>query len=270
LSAEQASHDPGPKPLMKWLPIEKLLVDKRYQRDLVSKRIQKMLTRFNWRDFQPVTVAEVEEGRYAVLDGQHRVKAAELHPEIKEVPCYIVEAPELKNQAQTFVTINRERAAVRPVDIYFAGIAAGDEEALKIESMLNGLGIRVWQGASGSFPPKTTGAIGAIRRGLASYGEWATREALRIITEVHPETYGALRGAYIIAFASFCNKYKDTVDSKVLEDAIRSLNLYTLSADARSIKEFSGGTVESAMRGAVLQAYNKRAKEFGKKKLKEE
>jgi hypothetical protein len=84
----QPVSDPGPKPELKWLNVEKLYVDSRYQRNTKSRASETNLDylkkNFSWSLCGALIVCFVPaEKKYAVLDGQHRLVAARSR---KDVP----------------------------------------------------------------------------------------------------------------------------------------------------------------------------------------
>src|SRR5580693_7468122 len=93
----------GPAPYMDWIEVNRLVVDKTYQRDISragSANINRIAEFFEWAKFSPVIVAPVEGGRFTVIDGQHRATAAMLRG-IEKVPCEIVHIDRAR-QAETF------------------------------------------------------------------------------------------------------------------------------------------------------------------------
>src|SRR5437868_11859154 len=93
LSAEgikvTAPRDIGPAPDLRWLPIDRLVIDDSYQRPIAfagRRNINAIANAFDWRRFSPVIVAPVEGGSYAIVDGQHRTTAAAAIG-ITSVPC---------------------------------------------------------------------------------------------------------------------------------------------------------------------------------------
>ena len=177
---------------LKWLPLDELYVDRTYQRDLDAAHVQKILAKFNWRFFQAITVTNTEDG-YAVIDGQHRVTAALAHPDIKKVPCLVVEAASVTEQAEGFIVMNKTQRRITPVEMYWAALSAGLPEYLKMEAMLDRVGVEVY-GTSGYgvLPPKTTVAVNTILKLLNRHGPEHIEAALRVIVTAWPETTGAV------------------------------------------------------------------------------
>jgi hypothetical protein len=68
--------NPGPKPQFKWLPIDEVFVDARYQRGTGSERSRKNLKHikhdFNWSACGALIVSlDPVKKKYAIIDGQH-------------------------------------------------------------------------------------------------------------------------------------------------------------------------------------------------------
>src|SRR5687768_12803311 len=114
----------GPKPTMCMLPKSALRVDRRYQREISSRRSKQLIQRIadNWRWYHcaPLTVADNGDGTYNVIDGQHRMTAAKSLPGVVLLPAYVVEEMTLQEQAGAFVAHNMDRVAVSPQAIFYA------------------------------------------------------------------------------------------------------------------------------------------------------
>lgn len=115
----------GPKPDLMWLPLTKLVIDGDFQRPLARANwsaIQKIADAFSWSNFTPVVVAPVGDGRFSVIDGQHRCHAARLIG-AADVPCMIVQLS-VSEQAAAFATINGQVTAITPHNIFRAALVA--------------------------------------------------------------------------------------------------------------------------------------------------
>lgn len=134
----------GPAPDLRWLPIERLVVDPAYQRDLnkqSARHIRSIVERFDWRLFSAVIVSPVPGGHFAIVDGQHRTTAAALCG-IDSVPCQVIQA-DAGMQARAFEAINGKVILVSKLAQYKASLAAGDPEALQIRDLCAKAGIRM-------------------------------------------------------------------------------------------------------------------------------
>lgn len=130
-----------PAPVIQWLKVADLVVDERYQRPLYAanwKAITKIATEFMWSRFSAVLVAPIEGGRYAIIDGQHRVHAAAMRG-IEQVPAMIV-LIRSEEQAKAFVDVNTKTVRIHALTIYKAALTAGDDWAVKARDAVEAAG----------------------------------------------------------------------------------------------------------------------------------
>ncbi len=169
---------PGSCPMLEWLPIEKLVVDETYQRDLQRnnwKAIRAIAEKFRWSRFSPVFCAPVEGGRFAIIDGQHRVHAAALCG-IDAVPCQIVQMDRAE-QAEAFAAVNGEVTAITTWNIFRAELAAGHEKAVALCRAVEAAGCKMAT-SNGSKATKKAGTIyflAAARELHTKYGDRLTQ-----------------------------------------------------------------------------------------------
>lgn len=201
-----APHDPGPKPELRWLPVDRLAVDHRYQRTLESDRSQALVGRiaegFRWSAFQAVLAAPDGAKRWLVLDGQHRVEAAR-RVGIKEVPCVVVAAGSIAEQAAAFVQANRDRVAVNPFALYHAQLVAGDVRAQAIDRVCKEIGLSIPRYAclADQLKPGQTLALGSIGQLVARYGEGGASLIVGAVADAYREFPGFIRASLIRGMA---------------------------------------------------------------------
>jgi hypothetical protein len=195
--------DPGPKPKLEWLPVDKLSVDHRYQRDLESRRSQALIARiaehFRWSAFQAILAVKAEGG-WLVLDGQHRVEAAKRRG-IAEVPAVVVKADSVEEQAAAFVQANRDRVTVNQFALYHAQLAAGEKFAVDIARLCRGARIAVPRYPVGieHIAPGQTLAVGTIGGLLHNHGYQRARLALNAVADSYRAIAGGLRAPFFLA-----------------------------------------------------------------------
>jgi hypothetical protein len=259
----------GEHPSLTWLPKILLFVDARYQRQATSRNslrlIRRMIEEFAWSKFQPITVAEIREGshsgHYAVIDGQHRAIAAIAHPSVTEVPCWIVSAADLGTQANVFVSVNRDRANIQPLQLYQAQLAAQDPEALHIAAVCKSAGVSfafcTSGGAVNHLPPRQTQAVSTIRRLLATHGDGPVTAALKALATAFPETPGQLRGQIIEAISTIFAKHGDRIDNDHFVAVLGERDCEEFIEDARKYRRMMRGSTKGAMIEALIRAYDK-------------
>lgn len=148
------------------VPLAALVVDETYQRGLSErslKLIRRLVTEWDWRSFAPPVVVAVGDW-YHVIDGQHTAIAAATRGDFKELPVQLVESSPPKERAQVFLHRNLNRLIVTPTQLYYAALAAQDEDALTIDSICRRAGVRVLKNPLPVCKPGDTIAISTIRK----------------------------------------------------------------------------------------------------------
>jgi hypothetical protein len=174
-----------PEPIFEDVDPTTLLVDEVYQRKLSERSvslIRKMVGTWDWRKFQPPTVAKTDAG-LMVLDGQHTAIAAASHPMISKIKVKVVAAPDVQAQAKAFVGLNRDRINLTTTQMHQAAVAAGDEDALTIKQVCERAGVRVLNcpPGGGAFKPGDTMAVTAIGALISRRGAKGAREVLEVL-----------------------------------------------------------------------------------------
>ncbi|KKM61529.1 hypothetical protein LCGC14_1530770 [marine sediment metagenome] len=249
------SKDLGPKPELIWLDPEEILIDRSYQRDCIASRVKKILLNFNWRDFQPPTVAKGDKGRIFAIDGQNRVKASQLHPKVKEIPCYMLGERAIEDQAQGFVNINTQRDNVHPVNIYWAGLTAKDPDALRLEAVIAKTKVEIAPDTSPTGTPGHTAAIGALHQVIKRNGDDILVRTLNILYKAHPKDARTLSGLLIRSTGRLLY-INPSADDDLLYKAIASFNLNDLLKDSLAVKQLLGGSSETAILKILVKKYN--------------
>ena len=156
-----------PAPMLDWVPIARLLIDDEYQRPLVGSNwaaIQKIAANFQWAHFSPILVAPVENGLFAVIDGQHRVHAAAICGFLT-VPAMVVLMPRA-GQAAAFAAVNGMRVNVTLPQLYRAALAAGEGWAVRCDDVVSQAGCRLmgYNVSAANRKPREIYAVGLVRK----------------------------------------------------------------------------------------------------------
>jgi hypothetical protein len=154
--------DAGAKPELLWLPLDALVIDNDFQRPLGRTNwisIHKIAEAFSWSKFTPVVVAPIGDGRFSIIDGQHRCHGAKLAG-ISYVPCMCVDLT-VPEQAAAFGAINGQVTAISTYNIYAAALVARAPWAIACEQVVADAGARLMKG-KGSQAAKKAGDIYTI------------------------------------------------------------------------------------------------------------
>ena len=119
------------------IPVKDLKVDSEYQRGITGNRVDRIKENWSWVAAGVITVAlrGPGAGDYFVIDGQHRVAAAE-RAGISELPCLVFESVSHIDEAQGFLDANTSRKAMSVVDRYRALLVVRDPVALQVQALL--------------------------------------------------------------------------------------------------------------------------------------
>lgn len=206
MAGEAQRYNPflGKKPELAWLPVDRLTVDPKYQRDTGTRRsknlIEKIARDFLWSRFGVVLAVRDPKvgkgGGWFVIDGQHRVEAARLRGDVKTVPAVVLPHATVEAAAADFVAINRDRVAVTPLHIHHAQLAAGDPEAQAIDRACRAAGVTIcrYPVPLSHLKAGQTLAVGTIARIVKQRGEaFATKVLKRVgaLGNHEPGAYGA-------------------------------------------------------------------------------
>lgn len=189
----------GPAPMLQWIDIDLLDVDERYQREFGRANVAaalKIAGQFDWSKFSTVHVAPIEGGRFAIIDGQHRVHAAAACG-FSSVPCQITPMT-LEGQAAAFAAINGFATPVTVWQLFRAALAAGHAWAVEVRDVCHAADCKAMV-ANTSARAKKAGEIYAVtylRQLIKAHGASKVSTVLTIIRQGgkigdDPATYAA-------------------------------------------------------------------------------
>lgn len=173
--------DPGEVPVLDWIDPSLIDADPMYQRPLDEGRVNAILKAFTWRSFGALVVVPQDDGRYHATDGQHRLEAAKRHPKVAHVPAVVVKADDVQSEASIFVEINKNRKNVSALELFFAGLAADDDDALTIHQVCQRAGIRIPKYPSAGYKPGDCVSIAAIQSTINRRGAMRARQVLEVL-----------------------------------------------------------------------------------------
>lgn len=246
---------------LQWIALDKLVIDKSYQRDVGGsgkKNIRRIVENFAWHLFSPLIVAPRDTGRFAIIDGQHRAIAAQLHGGVAEVPCLILHCSR-EAEARAFAVINGHVTKVTAQYLFRAKLVAGDASATSANRAASNAGVRILTATASAAAVKfnETQAAGTIERCFAVYGGDVLTDALSLIILGSKGDGGCLRGGSIIAF---CDLLRDHPKwrSRIAEvaDILASYGLARLITECMA-KDPNDTGIRGGMRCRLVAAVTK-------------
>lgn len=256
--------DLGPKPRVAWIPLGMLISDEEYQRTTASLSsralIKKIAENFKWRRYQPITVTKMSNSIYEIIDGQHRAAAARLRPDIKELPCYVVDAEEVEHRADSFVSVNRDRVVIGPLQLFKAQLVAKDPESVAVQAICEMVGVEIlpYPIQNKDLKPGQLLSVGAVRAIYTNNGERILRIVLDTMARAFKGRSGQLKASIIKGVACMVVTYEGQIDVEHLRLVLRGYpDIKELETAARAVRELMGGTTTDAIHAALLKTYNK-------------
>lgn len=119
-----------------------------YQRTFIAEqRVLAIAAEWSWLACGSLIVSE-RDGKFWVIDGQHRAVAAMRRSDIKELPCLVFKLASEEEEARAFYRVNCVRGAVSAYDKLRAQVAYNDQLALDSIALLDREGYKPSQSES--------------------------------------------------------------------------------------------------------------------------
>lgn len=241
--------------------------DPLYQRPLDLKRVGAMAANFDADAFGIPFVHGASDGRFYVIDGQHRIAAAvQCFGEDQQIGCEVVRGITRERAAQLFNERNTS-TKVGAVDRFLAGVTARDPECIAIRDIVGSVGLTV-----GHPSGRQRGCIAAVTalqrvyRGHMMVGKTAgsgrnplpLKRTLVVLCDAWGDSRDTLQASLINGLGLVMLRHGDTIDT---EHLIRNLKKMTggplrLIGMSRGLKDSIGGSLPNAIATAITNQYN--------------
>lgn len=260
IGAQRAAKSSLPAPMeFELVPISALRINAKYQRGISDKgrvTIKKIIVGFDWLRFGALTLSKLENGEFAVIDGQHRAIAA-LHVGALLVPA-LIRPLETSSQAATFLGLNETRTAVGPIDRFNAKVVAGDQFAMLLSSALATLEIKLIARAGYDLKDRETRSIGALQQVAKKFGLESLCDALEMLIETQKGVDNVLTGFAVQTMVRIVSRIvEQDGDLSRLEKIVAETDFSSLCDDARKMAKMLGGQLFPYGAQILMRRYNK-------------
>lgn len=221
------------------LPLDRLVVDERYQRAIGRQgrpNVLRILAGFDWRKFTPVVVTPVGDGFFAVIDGQHRATAALMHPSIDMVPCMVIRVSP-SEAAACFAAINGVVTKISAGQIWKARVRSGESTAKALNEVLEAAEVRILAHKTPGYEYRKgdTLAVGTLEKAFTTYGGDVLRTALQAVTQTGTGNAGCLVAPMIVAMCEIVTAVPEFLKApSMLFGLMDEFDLATLIDEARA------------------------------------
>lgn len=236
-----------------------LSVDIAVQRSTDPHRAAKMAGEFDIDKAGTLIVNQRANGQYSVIDGGHRLLAAQLAEYDGELNCLVHQFLPIETEAKLFLALNDSKL-VQAIDKFRVRVVAHDEIAISINETLTSHG---WRAAPGSTAGNFS-AVAALERVSAGAGVLDDNKhhpelveaTLFAITRAWGHEVDGAHGAIVGGLGQLFARYGARVDTKKLVHEMSKRRPVDLVTKARTIKEAQGGNVPAAMAKVLVGIHN--------------
>lgn len=246
------------QPSIEWIHVEKLSVDKSYQRSTDNDASRRLITsiaaRFDWRLCTPLVVSRRPDDSLVIIDGQHRWMAASLRGDVPQLPCCVFRYESMAEEARMFIVANRARKPMNRLDDYFAAIAAGDEDALEIQEIVKDAGLKIARNISApAWQPGEIAFTSAIANAIRRHGVAITSAVLTNMAVAFPNQKLVHGGAIFVALVRIMAKPPEAFDPDKLVSTLESKTISEWGVYVHKVT--SGDARADVLYEAILKAY---------------
>lgn len=247
----------GAPPTLEWVALDRLLIDDRYQRAIADSRpAQALIARisrdWDWRLFQPLSVARRDGGELFVIDGQHRLAAARQRGDLPHLPCVIAAFDGVEDEAAAFAAMNRQRRAMSKLETYRAELAAGEPQATLALRLIEEAGLSLARTTNPfAWEPGQIDCIGGVVRVIIRQGRETALNALTAMGEAWGKTRISCPGSVLAGLADIYNSPPADFDPDALIEALAETNGRELLEEAGEWRTVHSKS-ELKMRAAIL------------------
>lgn len=237
-----------------------LTVDHDVQRPLDTVRVAQIAADFEPEAFGVIHLSQRDDGSVIILDGQHRVAAANVIGR-GEVPVEAVIWTGLSKaeEAAMFRRLNNTRQ-VQILDRFRIRIVEGDPTACKLNALLEQHGWTIRKaGAIGSFF-----AVAALEKlyNAKEGGDYDTCDSLiRIATAAWGHDSNGLRAEIVSGLGALLRRYPGLDSAKlVTELGKHEGGPLGLIGKAKQLRDIRGGKISDSMAEIMINLHNKQRK----------
>lgn len=205
---------------------------------------------WNARKVSALVVSKRADGKYYVIDGQHRRAGAAAVSPNTLLPCLVYEGMTLEEEAQLFRDLAKEKKALGSLDDYNAALVAQDVSSLDIAETLKNAGLKV----SRHECKNGIQAVGALKSAQINGNLSAVIQVVKAWREASEDSY-AFEGQNIRAVSGFLKDYPEASVPKLV-DQLKKVPPSRMISRYKMSKQ-TGLSAAEATVGNVLAVYNK-------------
>jgi hypothetical protein len=170
---------------------------------------------------------------------------------VTHVPAVIVKVEDIPAEASIFVDINKHRKNVSPLELFFAQLAADDEDAITVQQVCQRAGVRIPK-HPGNFKPGDSVAVTALHALVGQVGTVRAREMLAVLVGAE---FAPIKAEHVKAVAHLMTdpEFRDQITLEDLGAAVKAIG----SAGDVEAKRFAATHSTSVWKGLASVWFQK-------------
>lgn len=236
------------------VPVMSMFADGLYSRGIGEALVQQMAADFDRSAVGVLYVSLRPDGRYAVLDGNHRWAAA-MAAGITRLPCRVYLDLTPDQEAALFAKFNRDRRAMRPGEIFKARLAARESRAMEIQRIVHGFQLDL--ALTGGAEAGRIQAVATLDKIYSVHGAIGLREVLALAHEAWGREARAYTQQVLSGLAAFWVRYRHQYTRSRFIDRLKLAGPTQLLAKSNAFRTVViGMSPEQAFGRTLLETYN--------------
>ena len=206
--------------LVEEVAIKDMFMEPTYGRELHQKFVKDMAAAWDSRAAGVILLSMRSDGRFAVLDGWHRVSACRIaHGEDATMAAKVLIDLTPKEEAQLFDRYNRNRKAPFINETFKARLAYDEPKAVALNNLVESFGLKISLGRQQQRGEMR--AVGVLERCIVSMGLPEFRHVLSMMTQALP--LKDITPKLIEGLNDFWLRYADLADEDRIVHKIRDM-----------------------------------------------
>lgn len=240
--------------------ISETFLDETYGRVPKPRDVEKLVREWDREKVGVIYLSLRDDGRFAVIDGNHRISALRvIHGEDAVIRALVFIDKTVQEEAYLYNGFNRDRKRQTPGQLFKSRLAELEPAAVDIHQIVTSLGLDIaFDGVTADKKIKAVGALDSIYR---RHGGSILRDVVLTLRNTMGDGEGALQAHVMLGLAAFLERYRYLLDF----DPARLYAILSTHSPAQikqlshTIRAGSDLTVDSygATGMAILQIYNK-------------
>ena len=231
-----------------------------YQRATKTSQVDSIVKNFDEAKLGTLTVSQ-RDGIYSIIDGAHRLSALRTL-EYTHALCEIFTGLTFEQESEYFRTQGQDKWALKPIDLFNAGIIAGDDKCLKINEIVKTNSFQIGFSCKNFFQ---IGAIHALFTIVDDYGFETLDNTLCLLANTWAGIAKASGGECLLGVAEFVHRYGVSEFDKRLCDSF-SVVWYEYKESTR--RSQNSIKARKTFCRILVEHYNKGLGSNNKKRLK--